>query len=76
MPLPPLWIADQARNDGAGHDTSTLWFDESLIMLFQRGCLQRGRMLFFIILVPTNGRIRSAMTVWCVRSHPALWILP
>ena len=23
--LPTLWIADQVRNDGHGHDTSTLW---------------------------------------------------
>ena len=24
--LLPLWIADQVRNDGHAHDTSTLWF--------------------------------------------------
>ena len=35
--LPPLWIADQVHNDG--HDTSTLWFDESLITLAQRARL-------------------------------------
>ena len=33
--LPPLWIADQVRNDGHGHDTSTLWFDESPMNLYE-----------------------------------------
>ena len=64
-----------------------LWIDESLVTLFQRVRLQRRRTLFFIILVPMNGRIKSAMTWWsclsvaCVASSysawrvPALWIL-
>ena len=90
MPLPPLWIADQVRNDvtmlsivftltfdsspikGEGDMIGwcwlvhpchpALWFEESLIMLFQRGRFQRRRTSFFIILVPMNGRVKSAMT--------------
>ena len=38
--LPPLWIADQVRNDGHGHDTSTLWIDESLMNLYEILSLQ------------------------------------
>ena len=36
--------------------TPPLWIDESLITLCQRVRLQRRRTLFFIILVPVNGR--------------------
>ena len=39
-----------------------LWIDESLITLCQRVRLQRGRTSFFIVLVPMNGRVKSAMT--------------
>ena len=39
-----------------------LWIDESPITLCQRVRLQRGRTSFFIVLVPMNGRIKSAMT--------------
>ena len=38
------------------------WIDESPITLCQRVRLQRGRTSFFIVLVPMNGRIKSAMT--------------
>ena len=48
----PLWIADQVCNDGAGHHTSTLWIPA------YAGMTEGG----FIVLVPTNGRIKSAMT--------------
>ena len=33
--VPPLWIADQVRNDGAGHHTSALWIDESPMNLYE-----------------------------------------
>ena len=61
-----------------------LWIDESPITLCQRERFQRGRTSFFIVLVPMNGRIKSATTRATVVSSrysawrvPAtLWILP
>ena len=52
-----------AASYSAWRVSSALWIDESLITLCQRVRLQRGRTSFFIILVPMNGRIKSAMTV-------------
>ena len=43
-----------------------LWIDESLITLCQRVRFQRRGTLFLIILVPMNGRVKSAMTWRCV----------
>ena len=40
-----------------------LWIDESPITLCQRARLQRGRTSFFIVLVPMNGRIKSATSL-------------
>ena len=42
---------------------SPLWIDESPITLCQRERFQRGRTSFFIVLVPMNGRIKSATSL-------------
>ena len=40
-----------------------LWIDESPITLCQRERFQRGRTSFFIVLVPMNGRTKSATSL-------------
>ena len=60
------------------------WIDESLITLCERERFQRGRTSFFIVLVPMNGRIKSATSlrhgriqqVLGVACPATLWILP
>ena len=42
---------------------SPLWIDESPLTLCQRERFQRGRTSFFIVLVPMNGRIKSATSL-------------
>ena len=79
-PASPCPVVSRLRgNDGGGVHGVTgalphLWIDESLITLCQRVRLQRRRTLFFIILVPMNGRTKSAMTgavlVWLVATPP------
>ena len=68
--LPPLWIADQVRNDGDGHDTSALWIPAYAGMTV-RGARNDGP-----VHRPSGLRTKSAMTGRCYASFSPSPLIP